>query len=137
MIHLEVLSSPDQDVINSYEFHHNQIYLGHSRGNLQVRDPKLLDNHLMIEVIENDLLVHPQKSVEFYLLNGKRATEIRKIKTGDTIGIGDTTLKIRGFQESSYPSKKDVLNAKMNQLIEENSPRLKVVEKLIEMSKDV
>jgi hypothetical protein len=89
----------------------------------------------MIEVIGPILQVHPQTHVDHYLLNEKRATEIRKLKIGDTLTIGETRLKILNFQETKEESKKDFLNRKMSELMASNSPKLELIEKLAQLSK--
>lgn len=135
MIHLEITDSPDNNVVSMFRYYQNQIYLGRTTGDLWIQDNEILPSHLMLEVIATDLLIHPQKGVEFYLLNGKRATNIRKLKINDVITIGRTNLKVVGFSETVRESKKDLLNKKLNQLIEENSSRLTVIESLTKLMK--
>lgn len=135
MIHLEILGSPDKDVETSFQFFHNVIYLGRSSGNLHIKDPELKASHLMIEVVEKDLIIHPQKSVDAYLIDGKRSSTVRKIKLNQKITIGQTTLKIVNFEETQFPSKKALLDTKLAHLIETNSPRLTVIEKLSKLMK--
>ena len=130
MIHFEITDGPDLNTLSTYKFFQNQIFLGKSSGDLWIKDSHLLASHLMLEVVENELLIHPQKGVEFYLINGKRATNIRKLKAQDTIAIGQTTFKILSFEETKKESKKSVLEQKLNQLVEENSKRLVVIENL-------
>ena len=89
----------------------------------------------LIEVVEKDLIIHPQKDVSHYLINGKRATQIRKIKAGDIITIGDTVLEMLAFEETVVPGKKEILETKIKILIKENSSRLSVVEELMKLSK--
>ena len=135
MIHLEVTSSPDLNVINDFEFFQNQIYLGRLSGNLYINDPELLKSHLMIEVLENSLLIHPQKGVEFYLIDGKRSSTVRKLRIEQLITIGQTTFKVKRFEETLYQSKKELLDLKLAALIESESPRLLVIEKLAQLMK--
>lgn len=135
MIQIEILESPDKDVETSFQFFHNAIYLGRTSGNLHIKDPGLNQTHLMIEVVESDLIIHPQKAVESYLLDGKRSTTVRKIKLNQKITIGHTTLKVIAFEETQFPSKKAILDQKLSQLIEQNSPRLSVIEKLSKLMK--
>lgn len=135
MIHLEITDSPDNNVVSMFRYFQNQIYLGRTTGDLWIQDNEILPSHLMLEVIGTDLLVHPQKGVEFYLLNGKRATNIRKLKNNDLISIGKTNLKVIGYSETVRESKKDLLNNKLNHLIEENSSRLTVIESLTKLMK--
>lgn len=135
MIHFEVSESPDQNVISSFKYFQNQIYVGRTTGDLWINDNSLLASHLMLEVIGKELLIHPQKGVEFFLINGKRASNIRKLKPNDKISIGNTTFKVIAFEETERASKKELLNNKLNKLIEENSARLNVVEKLTKLMK--
>jgi hypothetical protein len=135
MIHFEVIESPDQNVISAFRYFQNQIYLGRSAGDLWITDNSLLPSHAMLEVIGKELLVHPQKGVEFFLINGKRSSNIRKLKANDKVSIGNTTIKILGFEETLRDTKKEILNSKLNKLIEENSSRLNVVEKLTKLMK--
>lgn len=135
MIHLEILTSPDKNVETSFQFFQNEVYLGHSAGNLQIKDAELKASHLMIEVVEKDLIVHPQKDVESYLIDGKRASNVRKIKTSQKITMGKTTFRVVSFEETTFPSKKTILDDKLNHLVEANSPRLVAIEKITKLMK--
>jgi hypothetical protein len=135
MILLEITTSPDKNVLNKFEFFQNQLYLGRHSVSLNINDPSLLDSHVMIEVVENDLILHPQSGVASYLIDGKRSSTIRKIKANQIITIGATSFKVLSFQETDFKTKKTILDEKLNKLIEENSPRLAVIEKLGRMMK--
>lgn len=135
MIHIEVIQSPDSDVRGSYKYFQNQIYIGRKSEFLQIFDNGLNELHLMLEVIEGQLYVHPQPNVPFYLIDGKRATNIRKIKSGQVLKISNTSIKVIEFETTDILNKKQVLDAKLSKLIEEGSPRLNVIEKLGQMMK--
>lgn len=135
MIHFEIIQTPDINVKASFQYFKNEVYLGSNALDLVIHDPGIKSTHLMIEIPEKELLVHPQKGVEYYLINGKRATSIRKIKINDTISFGNTVLKIIAFSRTNYPSKKEILDQKLNQLIEEGSTRLPAIEMITRMIK--
>lgn len=135
MITLEIQQSADANVLNSYQFFQNQIYLGRSSGDLWIDDHGLLASHAMLEVIGKELLIHPQKDVEFFLINGKRASNIRKLKVNDLLTLGNTTIKITAFEETTIPVKKIILDEKLNQLVAEDSIRLPVIERLTQLMK--
>lgn len=135
MIKLEIVKSPDSNVITQFTYFQNQIYLGRNSGDLWINDNELLPGHVMLEVIDSHLLIHPQKDVQFYLLNGKRSTTIRKIKVNDEVTIGHTILKILAFTETVRPTKKELLDNKLGQLVEANSSRLPVIESLTKLMK--
>lgn len=135
MIKLEIVKSPDSNVITQFTYFQNQIYLGRNSGDLWINDNELLPGHVMLEVIDSHLLIHPQKDVPFYLLNGKRSTTIRKIKVNDEVTIGHTIFKILAFTETVRPTKKELLDNKLGQLVEANSSRLPVIESLTKLMK--
>lgn len=135
MIEIQVIESPDENIVTSFKYFQNQIYLGRSSGDLWINDPSLATSHVMLEVIDKDLLIHPQKGIEYYLINGKRASAIRKLKINDQITIGKTLIKVLSYEETIRDSKKDLLNRKLNELIETNSQRLHVVESLTKLMK--
>ena len=135
MIHLEIISSPDKDVETSFQFFQNELYLGRTSGSIHIKDGELKASHLMIEVVEEDLIVHPQKDVEAYLIEGKRSSNVRKIKPGQKITIGSTVIKVIAFEETKFPSKKYLLDTKLSLLIEADSQRLPVIEQLTKLMK--
>lgn len=135
MIEFKILQGPDENVISSYKFFQNQIYLGRTSGDLQINDNNLYQSHAMLEVIGKELLIHPQRGVEFYLINGKRASTVRKLKIGDQVTLGETIFKVISFQETETVSKKNILNSRLNELIEEGSSRLSVIEALTKLMK--
>jgi hypothetical protein len=135
MIHLEITKSPDKNVLTDFKFHQNEVYLGNSSGTLHIKDSALRESHVMIEVVERDLIVHPQKGVDAYLIDGKRSSSIRKITIGQVITIGTTTFKVIAFEETLVSSKKKILDEKLNKLLEESSQRLVVIEKLAKLMK--
>jgi hypothetical protein len=133
MINIEFIESPDLDVIAPFKYFQNQIYIGRTVGDLWVNDNDLLPAHIFLEVIGSDLLIHPQKDVEYYLLNGKRASSIRKLKVNDVIRIGKTIFKILNFSETITESKQEILDKKLDKLISENSLCLPVIESLTKL----
>lgn len=135
MINLEIKESPDSNVISTFKYFQNQIYLGRTSGDLWIDDKSLFATHVMLEVIGKELLIHPQKGVEFFLINGKRASAIRKLKPSDQVTIGQTVISVVAFEETVKVSKKNILNAKLNNLIDQNSPRLTVIERLSKLMK--
>ncbi|HXH31649.1 MAG TPA: FHA domain-containing protein [Bacteriovoracaceae bacterium] len=135
MIHFEIKQSPDQNVLTGFKYLQNLIYLGKKSGDLVIDDEHLRDSHVMIEVVEGNLLVHPQKGVEFYLINGKRTTTIRKLRIGDEVGIGQTVLRIQAFEHTLKETKAEVLNKKLKSMIAQGSERLGLIERLTKLMK--
>lgn len=130
MIEFQVLQSPDLNAVAPFKYSLNQVYIGRTSGDLWLNDPHLRPAHILLEVVGTELLVHPQRGVEYFLINGKRASAVRKIKLMDELTIGETIIKILSFKETIFETKKDLLNTKLGRLIDENSPRLAVIESL-------
>lgn len=135
MIEFEVVESSDLNSLSTYQFFQNQIYIGRTSGDLVIQDSSLRTSHGIIEIVENELLFHPQKDVEFFLINGKRATTIRKIKVQDKITVGQTVIQILRFGPTFTESRKAILDRRLNTLIEENSPTLSIIENLSQLMK--
>jgi hypothetical protein len=133
MINIEVIESPDMDVIAPFKYFQNQIYIGKTVGDLWINDNELFPAHIFLEVMGSDLLIHPQKDVEHYLLNGKRSSSIRKLKVNDVITIGKTTFKVLSFSQTITESKQEILDKKLDKLISEDSLRLPVIESLTKL----
>lgn len=135
MIQFEIVESPDQDVIGDYHLFKNEIYLGTVLTDIIIHDPEMRKSHAFMEVVNDVLLFHPQKDVSFYLLNGKRALTIRKLKASDIIQIGKTKIKIIGFSFSATHSRKEILDSKLQQFMNQQDARLTVIEKLGQLMK--
>jgi hypothetical protein len=135
MITLEILGTPDPLVTGTFRFHQNQLTLGQRNCTLNVDDPQMPPGYLLIEVAEGSLVVHPPKDHPTYLLNGKRATSVRKLKPKDEITLGQTSLRILEFAQTETQGRKEILGQKLEELIRENSPRLAVIEALGRLSK--
>lgn len=135
MIQFSIVESPDQDIIGDYHLFKNEIYLGTTLTDIIIHDSEIMKSHAFMEVVEDKLLFHPQRGVPFYLLNGKRALTIRKLKAQDIIQIGKTKIKINHFEFTPYKKRKDILDEKLQQIIDQQDPRLEVIEKLGQMMK--
>jgi hypothetical protein len=135
MIEIEFIDTPDHRIKENFIFHQNEIYLGRRGENFFILDPELKDSHMLIEIIENELIIHPQSGVEFYLIDGKRASTIRKIKTQQKITIGKTTFKINKFEATNFPSKKFLLDSKLALLMEKDDVKLNSIEILAKAMK--
>jgi predicted component of type VI protein secretion system len=135
MIQFEIIKSPDRDIQKDFTFFHNEIFIGHSKGHVRINDDQLSSSHIMIEVIENELIIHPQSSVDHYLIDGKRATSVRKLRPGQSITIGETEFRIKDFKYTEFKTKKTILDEKLAHLIEQESSKLSIIEDLAGMMK--
>ena len=92
MINLKITDSVDPEKIGNYTFHKNLIYIGNKYScDIYIKDNSIISNHIFIEVIEQRLLVHLNKEIDFILINGKRTTGHKYVGVGETISIGKNT----------------------------------------------
>lgn len=132
MIKIQCQETPDTNAIGIYEYGQNMIYLGRKNTDFILNDLSLPENAMFFEVIDTYFYIHPQKSLEYFLVNGKRCTGVKKVKREDTITIGQTKIKLLDFSLSVYASKKQVLDQKLGEIVQTNSPKLDMVRKLTE-----
>ncbi len=133
MIKIECLSSPDLNATGIYDFGQNMIYIGRTNTDITLIDLAWPQNAMVLEVIDEQFFVHPQKDLEFFLVNGKRCTGVKKIKRNDLITLGETVFKLVDFSESHFKSKKQILDEKLGQLVSSNDPKLNIIRKLTEV----
>lgn len=133
MIKIQCLESPDNNAIGTYEYGQNMIYLGRKNTDFILNDLSLPENAMFFEIIEKNFYIHPQKSLDYFLVNGKRCTGVKKIKREDTVTVGATKIKLIDFSASIYSTKKQVLDQKLGEIVQTNSPKLEMVRKLTEV----
>ncbi len=127
MIELQIVSSKDQDVIGTKKFHKNMIYFGHKKGDILIDDDQIIDNHLMLEINEVGTFIHLNKPDEYFHLNGKRTRGVIKINANDKIKIGTTTFALTAALFIPELVKRDIINAKLNKMIEDDAPELEIL----------
>lgn len=133
MIKLECLQATDSNAVGFYEFGQNIIYLGRKNTDIILQDYSWPENAMFFEVVDDHFYVHPQKDLEFYLVNGKRCTGVKKVKKNEIITIGSAKFKIIDFHKSHFLTKKEILDEKLNTIIESHSPKIDIIRKLTEV----
>lgn len=108
MIEVEVISSPDEEMLGKHLFYRNYLTMGQNIGDLLFLDKGIIDGQILIEVTEKDLLIHNAAS-DHYFINDKIANGSKKIKIGDVIGIGKTSVKICHAGHIQIKSKKEII----------------------------
>ncbi len=127
MIEIEIIQSPDPEVMGLRSFCKNIVYIGNNKGDVLIRDDKIIDYHLTIEVNAYNIYAHIHPNIPYFHLNGKRTSGIINLVPGNLLTIGNTTI---AFKDASYQeelSKRDILNTKLNQLIEADAPELEIL----------
>ncbi|MDH5581697.1 MAG: FHA domain-containing protein [Bdellovibrionales bacterium] len=93
MIELEILSSPDQDIVGAHIYHKKSLRIGRSLQNdIIIMDPMIELNHLEF-IVEKNIIISSINSTPFFISNKKIINEVI-YKLGEEIKIGKTILKI-------------------------------------------
>lgn len=136
MITVEIVQCREPLKIGEYNFHKNQIYMGSNlSADFYINDHDLHSNHFFLEIVENKLLLHPHRSIDFYLIDGKRTTSMRYLKAGQKIAYKSVEFIIKSFSEIKTSSFRETLNNKTDELINNKSPLLKVITQIEEQLK--
>ncbi len=131
MIQLTVNTSLDINKIGEMAFNKNLIYIGNDHlCDLYLKEDKILANHLIIEIVESKMIIHPHKDIEYFLVNGKRSTGHKFVSPGNKVKIGDTEFTITNFIETNYTPIKEQLNKLTDTLITEESPFLDIIQQV-------
>ncbi|MBT3583856.1 MAG: hypothetical protein HN509_03035 [Halobacteriovoraceae bacterium] len=122
MIEIEIIESPDPEILGPHSFYFQKLIFGRSKNShLFIDDRALCKNHIRIEKSESGVLCQNMES-KFYLSNGKKISGKKLHKIDDLIKIGETTLKIVSVSNDDTATKPS-LSEKYNAAIERN-PKL-------------
>lgn len=128
MIHINVTDAIDTDLIGDFYFTKNLIYIGKSEGDLRIDSEKIMNQHLFIEIFESKMIAHPNKKLEYFLVDGKRTTGPKFLKVGMTIDLGVIKFKLVNFMQTRFETPREKLNQITDELIANNHPMIEVIQ---------
>lgn len=135
MISIEVLKSKNSDQLSETIFYKNIIYIGCGpQEDVLIEDKRVKKNLFFIEVVENKLLIHPHKELDYFLIDGKRTTSVKYIQVNQIIGVYDFEFKINNFIYTDFNDLKTLLNNKTDELIESNSDKIELISQIEELN---
>lgn len=134
MLEIHITSCSDPEYEGVWRFEKNQIYFGHPEGDVSPQG-MLPSNAFMLEVLPEFLQAHPGPILEYWLLNGKRATKPRKLKVGDQVQVGEIVFKITAGTYQEVQTKKQILDARLKELVAQQAPSLSLIQLLNAKSK--
>jgi len=113
MIEIDITHSEDLEALGPRKFFKNKITIGLNHGDILIRDKEMCDYHLKIEVRKRkedfEAIVSLNSNITHYHLNSKRTTSASRIKQGDILKVGSTSLLIKDINLENIPT-----NAKEN-----------------------
>ena len=135
MIELNITESEDYNRIGHYQFYKDEILIGKEiTSDIFLPKESLNPHHAILaisdKVLTIEVLVYDDNIDSFIHVNGKRTTGIKRLKNSDTFKFGSTLIKVESFSKEVYEEKRIFLNNKVQQLQDENSPLLEVLQSL-------
>jgi len=132
MIELKITQSKDFDRIGEYYFGTDLIHIGTAVDTCHLYLPleDITDPFINIEISENKLYAIPEQEGIYFHVNGKKTTGKKLIKVKDIISIGSTHFELISFAQEIYKTKKEFLNNKVQQLQDENSELISILQNL-------
>ena len=99
MITIKIHTSTYDEHEGTYEFMQNSIYLGSNYdANLYFPYADVLSNHLFLEVIEANLIIHPHRELKHILVNGKRTSRPKILRKNDRVDLGFVNFEVIAFK---------------------------------------
>ena len=133
MIQIAVKNCPDSEYEGEYFFDKNLVYVGSNHdADLYLPDEKLSRNHLLIEIVDGQLLAHLGKNAQAFKVEGKLATKFKFLSAGNVIEAGGSSFKIMVFAPTVRTTKREWLNKNTDELIRSGAPLLEAVKELQE-----
>ena len=97
MIELNISSPNDVDISGPYLSFADRLVVGKSsNADLIISDSEIQALDIRLEIVEQNLRVIPLEGKVFWH-NGKKTISARNVKSGDTLRIGKTDIKILNF----------------------------------------
>jgi pSer/pThr/pTyr-binding forkhead associated (FHA) protein len=89
---LVIVDGPDSGRLFAVE---QQTSLGRTAGNdVRLGDPRVSSRHAMIQAVAGDIIISDRGSSNGTFVNGERIGQPTRLKDGDTIRLGRTTLSV-------------------------------------------
>lgn len=102
MIHLNILTSIDQNAPGLYEFEYDVLSIGRSLKNDLILIDEEIPKHAVFLVIEkNSLFVQTISPSFFCLVNGKKLAGKKRLVLGDKLVLGRSTIEIKSFAKTA------------------------------------
>jgi hypothetical protein len=132
MIEIHLTKSKDLEAIGVKKLWKNEIYIGHSSGDIIIDDQQVINHHLFIEILEQEgvLLCHPHPKIDHFLVNGKRCESPRKLLAGDSFAIGINHFEVISFKPEHIQDFDQQLKNNLDELISKNSELLEIIKKI-------
>lgn len=129
MIEFEIINSYDYSIIGKHQSQKDKLVFGRSRNcDLIIADPSVSLAHISIDVEEKLTLTSLDDN--YFLYEGKKVRGELCPKLGETISIGNTSIKILSFTPTPNSDEQELFNSSYTKISNENPEVLQVLNDL-------
>lgn len=130
MIAIEIIDCPDSDYLGPWRFHANTLELGGSAGDVRLLGCGLPASALSIRLENNEVIAEPSAQLEFWHLNGKRATLPRRLRPTDEFVVGNVRMRLLETKWELEETKKQLLDRRLAERKNSNDPLMGLIKAL-------
>jgi len=130
MIKILITSSSDIDLLGEFYTFKNQINIGHTKGDIQIKHPKIRNSIFQLKVTdaqENILLGTMLNSNTTFNLNGRSHNNTVALKKNDFIRIEFLEFEIVEFHYTDVLINAQKIEQKFSKLKEQNHPVVDII----------
>ena len=128
MIEIELTNTESSDQNGRIKFGKNSISIGnHPYCDLYLPHPDLIRDHVIFNIENNKIHLHPNKLINFVIVDGKRTTSAIIFKIGSVLVLGPFNIKLLTFEISEFIPMNKKINEITDKLIQEKSPFLDIL----------
>lgn len=131
MIEFNILETQEPNKRGNFQFHMDAITIGGDiKNNCFLPFDQILDEHITLQVTQNQLIAIAHEEVDHYHVNGKKTKGKKRLKVHDLITLGTAKLEIKTFSSEPDFAKNIFFNQRVDELNEQNSPLLNVLKNM-------
>lgn len=133
MIRLNVEQTNSEERMGEYLFEKNLIYIGNNiDADLYLEDNELNSNHIIIEIVDGQLIAHAGTKTEAFWVDGKITTKFKFLSPGNKIKAGKSVINVVEFSPTKRQTKRELLNKNTDELLKEKNELLDVIKSIRE-----
>lgn len=124
MIEIEIIDSPNREIIGISKFNFDKIFLGQSnKNNIVIEDPGVDKFHMVIEIFSNKISCKSLLENHF-LFEERKLSGQKNLLPNAIIKVGSTSFKILSFLKNSTEEDPEKKFEEIYSHINESSPEI-------------
>lgn len=132
MIEVKVIESEDISKLGNFKFFMEKITIGSDiENNLFISSSAFPKSALKLFIEDNKFYSEAHKDIDYYHVNGKKTTGRKLLKVGDSVKISSSVFEVINFLQDPIESKSEILNKRVEQLQNEGSPLIEIMQSMV------